>query len=461
MAHDIDLILTAVETYLRGLEAQRVDLPGEVRARAQRVSEMLSKAARSTSRITPELRAEIDRLFPVAQNPVAPAATASPAPVVRRPAAVSQAVAPAVAAPTLAPPAHYNPAAPERPSYFEEGEPTRFTEFVGQEKVIDYLTNAVHGLDDDELAIRPVFFIGPAGLGKTTIAKVVAYELQMRAMRLRRQMPEYMGIMPVEVPNVTELDKIMRRVQARPGSIVFIDEFHAVAGKEHFLKLYQALINGRYRFEGEKHAVKLPPTTFVAATTDYGALPEALMSRFAVQQLVPASPEALTHMLKQRKFPISDPAADMIVDRTGATGVPREVLELYHEAVVFAKGGRKKFVGLPEVKRACDNQGIDRHGLRARDRIVIEMLLRFPRTRRLRNGGEEFVGYVQSERTIFTVTQIDPAYYQKNVEPRLIARGFLEIRNNGRALTKKAEQLYAHLIPQQSQYAHSATSAVA
>jgi len=308
---------------------------------------------------------------------------------------------------------------------------------------VGYLQDAIRGLAVDDLALEPQLFRGPAGLGKTLLAKVIANEIRMRAEQLGRTPGRFFEVFPADIENLQAFDEVMQRVIDYPESVLFLDEVHDLVGPLS-RKFYLVLEEGRYLFHGAVTPTKLPPTTILAATTDYGAMQPAHKRRYIPWTLEPASPRQLVGYVKGRGFAITNTAAWRIVERTKFSGAPWESLEVLRLAVTAAKGRGAAMVEDPDVQRVFEQQRMDNLGLRFQDRRVIEVLFTQPRFRRVK-GVEVFSHYAASESNVTAMAALDPEEYRTAVRPRLMSRGLLEMRPGGQSLTARAVELYGHL----------------
>ncbi len=326
---------------------------------------------------------------------------------------------------------------PAPPIYFKPGEPRTFQDYLLQSRITDMLAVQIQAMPDDLCRLRPQIFLGPAGLGKTLLAKVCAEELRLRNLRLGLPEPVFIEVFPADMSSVADLDAVVARAADAPAAVLFIDEVHGLDGT-HAHKLYELLENGRYPFHGEPTPEALPNVTLLAATTDFGKMHAALRRRWVKHYLEPASEEQLAELLYQRG-PIDQPAIDLIVSRTKFSGAPWEAVELFELAKTVALSVSKRlfYIVLDDVNWVLQNQQIDELGLRALDRRVIQVL----RDRRRTVGGETVYG--ASEGDLCVLAGIDKAEYRETVRPRLMARGLLEIRPGvGQALTARALELY-------------------
>jgi Holliday junction DNA helicase RuvB len=324
------------------------------------------------------------------------------------------------------------------PVYFKPGEPQTLKEYDGQEHIVGYLHDAMQGLGA-ERALEPQLFLGPAGAGKTLLAKVIANELALHAVARGQPAGHFIEVFPGDLTNIAAFDEVMQRVIDHPGSTIFIDEVHDLTGPLS-RKLYLTLTENRYLFHGQATSVQLPPTTLLSATTDAGALHPALRRRWIRHHLTRASEEQLLQYVLRQPFPIVWSAARLIVGRTRFGGAPWEALELHRMAVTAAKGRGASIVEDVDVDRVLSLQGVDELGLRWMDRQVIAALLTQPR---FRGRANELVCYGASENDTCQLAGIDRAEYRETIKPRLIARGLLQVRPGyGQALTERAVSLY-------------------
>lgn len=152
--------------------------------------------------------------------------------------------------------------------------PTKFTEFCGQREAVSILRTAVEAAKVRKRTLGHVLLSGPPGLGKTTLgAHVLPAELGTTA--------TYLNCAALE--KVTDLTRTL--TQLRPGSILFLDEIHALPGlaNDHLLSAMEDFKLTVVIGEPPNHravTVELKPFTLVAATTTHGSLSAPLLDRF-------------------------------------------------------------------------------------------------------------------------------------------------------------------------------------
>lgn len=328
---------------------------------------------------------------------------------------------------------------------FKPEEPQRLADYAGQPHITVPLAKAIAALAPTDRVIGHKLFTGLAGLGKTLIAKVVANELHLRAQQLGLPAVPFFWSFAANLNKTELLDNFVREIQAAGGGVWFIDEIH-VLNDELQTKIYSLMEDGRYPYEGDANPTAIPDVMVIGATTDYGRLHAALKRRFGeTLMLRRMSRENILTLIQKRSFPIQDGAAELLTDRTHWSGAPWEALVLRREAEIFARAAGRAMIIEQDVDEVFTTYGIDEQGLRWEDREVIRALFKRPRTR---GKDQTFVCYGGSESDICAMSGLDPEEYREAVKPRLMSRGFLEVRAGyGQALTEQATTLYAALKP--------------
>jgi Holliday junction DNA helicase RuvB len=327
---------------------------------------------------------------------------------------------------------------------FKDDEPTSLTEFDGQRHIVRPLQLAIQALAPDKRVLNHKLMTGMPGLGKTLLAKVIANDLRTRAESLGVRPVRFVETYAANLNNVSALDEVAKQL-VDGGGIWFIDEIH-VLNKELATKLYLLMEDGRYPFDGTKTPTPMPDVMLIGATTDYGSLHAALKRRFGEPLMVRAlTKDELRAMVNKLGFPIHDDAADLLISRCYQSGAPFELKILFRECTIFANASGVPVITTAEVQDVFDTYEIDINGLRPADRSVLSALFQRPR---YRGKDQAFYCYGGSESDVCAVARLDKAEFQETIRPKLMSRGFLEVRAGvGLALTDKAVQEYAALNP--------------
>lgn len=304
--------------------------------------------------------------------------------------------------------------------------PRRFEEFVGQRDQISNLKVFVEAARKRDEPLDHVLLCGPPGLGKTTLAHILAVELGVQ-------------IKCDSGPGVEHKGKLAALLTGLGrGDVLFIDEIHRlnVAVEE---SLYPAIEDFQMDIvAGEgAHAltyrVALEPFTLVGATTRTGLLTAPLLSRFGIEvRLNYYPPEDLTEIVRRSArllgVAISESACEEIAKR--ARGTPRVVNRLLRRARDFAEVRWDGEISLDAAKDTLDNLKVDHHGLEQMDRRLLRAII------------EHYDGGPVGLDTLSASLGEPRDTIEDVIEPYLIQQGFLKRTPRGREATPRA---YDHL----------------
>jgi Holliday junction DNA helicase RuvB len=304
--------------------------------------------------------------------------------------------------------------------------PRNFAEYIGQETLLRRLKIAVEAARERKEPVEHVLLHGPPGLGKTTLAHVIANEMKAQ----------------VHVSNGPALTKGADLVgiltKLGPGDVLFIDEVHRLpAIVEEYL--YPAMEDFKVdiTLDAGMHArtitMPLPPFTLIGATTRIGLLTGPMRSRFGISNHIEFyTPESLhvilQHNARQLKVEADDKALQELSRRS--RGTPRIANRLLRRVRDFAAVEAKSRMTLAVTQEALKLEGIDDRGLDEQDRAFLKTLID------IYDGGPAGVEAIAASLGEEVDTLVDV------VEPFLLQTGLVLRTRQGRRATKTA---YEHL----------------
>lgn len=305
-----------------------------------------------------------------------------------------------------------------RPEYLDE--------YVGQDKIKSNLKVFIEAAKMRDEPLDHVLLYGPPGLGKTTLAHIIANELGSNLKTATGPAIEKSGDLAAILSNL------------EPGDVLFIDEIHRIPSFVEEI-LYSAMedftINVVIGTDGKSRSIKidLPPFTLVGATTRAGDLSSPLRDRFGiVNKLEFYTNDELASIVKRTSkvmnMNITNDAAIELAKRSRKT--PRIANRLFKRVRDFALVEGDGLIDLDITLNALDRLNVDQYGL---DNIDIEYL------HALIN---KFNGGPVGVETISTAIGEEISTIEDVVEPFLLQEGFIKRTRSGRVATELA---YKHL----------------
>jgi Holliday junction DNA helicase RuvB len=303
--------------------------------------------------------------------------------------------------------------------------PRAWDDYIGQDSTKENLKILIRAAASRGQTPEHILFYGPPGLGKTTLAHLIAHETG-------RQMKITSG---PAIERVADLASILTNLQ--PGDILFIDEIHRL-NKMIEEVLYPALESGVLDIvigkgpSARTVQLDLSPFTLVAATTRMALVSSPLRSRFSggtyrlefyenhhIERIIAKSAEKLG----------IDITADGIAEiATRARSTPRTANYLLKRVRDWAQVHEVSQIDQAAVRQALQMIGIDDAGLTSSDRKILSTLI------------DNFNGGPVGLKTLAAATGEEESTLEEVIEPYLIQSGFIEKTPRGRVVTERARE---------------------
>ncbi|HYS19784.1 MAG TPA: Holliday junction branch migration DNA helicase RuvB [Gemmatimonadales bacterium] len=309
--------------------------------------------------------------------------------------------------------------------------PSRLAEFVGQSKVKESLQIAIDAAKQRKEPLDHALFFGPPGLGKTTLALLMAHEMGVSIRITSGPVLERPG------------DLVGMLTTLTPGDILFIDEVHRLRpALEEFL--YPAMEEFRVdvRIADGQHAQTIPmqlePFTLIGATTRFGLLTPPMRARFGlVERLSYYPPDDLVQIIS-RSATILGVAADasgVVEIARRSRGTPRVANRLLKRVRDYAQVRAGGAITAPVALEALKRLDVDEFGLDDMDGRILRTII------------EQFEGGPVGLSTIAAAVGEDPGTLEEVYEPFLMQQGFLARTPRGRCATAGAYRHFGFQPP--------------
>ena len=302
--------------------------------------------------------------------------------------------------------------------------PSSWDEYIGQGQIKKNLKVFIEASKKREEALDHILFFGPPGLGKTTIANLIATEMNAQIKTTSAPMIEKSGDLAAVLTNIEE------------GDILFIDEIHRMSPAIEEI-LYSAMEDFRLDIiigsgpAAQTVKIELPRFTLIGATTRAGMLSHPLRERFGMHfRMQFYSAEELGEIVRLASIKLDKitqtNAGHEIAKRS--RGTPRLALRLLRRVRDFAEVANESNIQLKTTQYALDQLGVNDLGFDEEDIRLLEFLI-------------SAKGKPMGLSTIAAALSEDEGTIEDVLEPYLLANGYIERTARGRVATEKS---YSH-----------------
>ena len=310
--------------------------------------------------------------------------------------------------------------------------PVSWDEYIGQEKIKKNLKIFIEASRKRAEALDHILFFGPPGLGKTTLANIIATQMQANIKTTAAPMIEKAGDLAALLTNIEE------------GDVLFIDEIHRMSPAIEEI-LYPAMEDFRLDIiigsgpAAQTVKIDLPRFTLIGATTRAGMLSSPLRERFGMHfRMEFYNHKELSTIVTAASGKLEKPsqkeASNEIARRS--RGTPRIALRLLKRVRDFAEVEDEQTISPQRAKYALDELGVNEIGFDEQDLKLLELLI-------------QAKGRPMGLSTIAAALSEDEGTIEDVLEPYLIANGYIERTARGRIATPKSYGLFRLTPPNQ------------
>lgn len=303
--------------------------------------------------------------------------------------------------------------------------PEKLIDFIGQNHVKKQLTIAISAAKTKGKQLDHILFYGPAGLGKTTLAQIVANEMNS-------------NIKIVSAPTIEKSGDLAAILSSiRPNDFIFIDEIHRLK-----INLEEILFPAMEDYHidvligkgptAKSIKINLPPFTLIGATTLAGNISKPLRSRFGIiLKLEYYSIDSLNIIVKNafQKLGFNIDSDSAIHIARCCRGTPRIALHLVKRVCDFATYKNKKEISDEIVKETLFELGINENGLDSNDIKLLKTII------------EDYGGGPVGVNALAVSIGEDTNTIEDFYEPYLIQMGYIKRTTKGRVANQKAYEL--------------------
>ena len=297
--------------------------------------------------------------------------------------------------------------------------PKSLSEFIGQERIKERLSLIINAAKKREEAIDHILFVGPPGVGKTTLALIIAEE----------QNAQIKMISAPAIQKSGDLIALLTGIEEK--GVIFIDEIHRLSPSLEEI-LYSALEDGSISIVAGKGpggrvlSLKLPPFTLIGATTRPALLSTPFRDRFGfIATLDFYTHEEMVKIIERSQkilgLNLSYESIYEIAKRS--RGVPRIANRILKRIKDYVDLRDNENIDLAETKKVLELIGIDENGLDELDRKILFTLK------------DKFSGGPVGLKTLAAVLNESPETIESIYEPYLLRIGFIQRTSRGRVIT--------------------------